>query len=48
MGYWQPNESVTIGTVRFLMGSKYAGYYLKCTQTGVTGSSQPTPDVGVK
>ena len=45
-GMWQPNEKVTVGTIRFLNGKQYAGYYLKCTQAGTTGSTQPAPSVG--
>lgn len=46
IGYWKANEAVTVGVVRFLKGAKYAGYYLKCTQAGTTGATQPTPVLG--
>lgn len=42
-GYWKASQSVTVGTIRFLHGDKYAGYYLKCTTAGTTGTVQPTP-----
>lgn len=44
-GYWKAGEAVTVGTVRFLKGAQYAGYYLKCTQAGTTGTTQPAPSV---
>lgn len=44
-GYWKASQSVTVGTIRFLHGDKYAGYYLKCTTAGTTGTTQPTPTV---
>lgn len=43
-GYWQPNETVTKGTVRKLLGAKYAGCFLVCKVAGTTGSTQPSPD----
>lgn len=46
IGMWQPNESVTVDTVRFLSGAKYAGYFLRCTTAGTTGSTEPQPTVG--
>lgn len=42
-GYWKASELVQIGTVRYLQGDKYAGYFLKCTQAGTTGTTQPSP-----
>lgn len=45
-GMWQPNEQVSVGTIRFLEGEQYAGYYLKCTTAGITGSTQPVPVLG--
>lgn len=44
-GYWKASEYVTVGTIRFLKGAKYAGYYLKCTTAGTTGTTQPAPSV---
>lgn len=41
-GYWKASQSVTVGTIRFLQGDKYAGYYLRCTTAGTTGTTQPT------
>lgn len=41
IGYWKKEEIVTVGTVRFLKGEKYAGYYLKCVTAGTTGKVQP-------
>lgn len=43
-GYWQPNETVTKGTVRKLVGKQYAGCFLVCKVAGTTGSTQPSPD----
>lgn len=43
IGYWKPNEKVSVGVIRFLRGAKYAGYYLKCTTAGTTGSTEPQP-----
>ena len=43
-GYWQPNETVTNGTVRKLVGKQYAGCFLVCKVAGTTGSTQPSPD----
>lgn len=45
IGYWKPNELVTVGTIRFLKGTKYAGYYLQCTQQGTTGTTEPIPAI---
>lgn len=39
---WKSNESVAVGTIRFLSDPAYAGYYLKCVQAGTTGSNEPT------
>lgn len=39
---WKANESVAVGTIRFLSDPAYAGYYLKCVQAGTTGSNEPT------
>ncbi len=46
IGYWKPNEKVSVGVVRFLRGAKYAGYYLKCTTAGTTGTTEPQPVLG--
>ena len=43
-GYWQPNETVTKGTVRKLLGAKYAGCFLVCKVAGTTGSTYPSPN----
>ena len=43
-GYWQPNETITKGTVRKLVGKQYAGCFLVCKVAGTTGSTQPSPD----
>lgn len=43
IGYWKPNEAVSVGVIRFLRGAKYAGYYLKCTTAGTTGTTEPQP-----
>lgn len=43
-GYWHPNETVTKGTVRKLLGAKYAGCFLVCKVAGTTGSTYPSPN----
>lgn len=43
-GYWKPNETVTKGTVRKLLGAKYAGCFLVCKVAGTTGSTYPSPN----
>lgn len=40
-GYWQPNEEVKVGTVRFPQGSDNVGYILECIEAGTTGEEQP-------
>lgn len=41
-GYWQPNEQVKVGTIRFPMGEDNIGYVLECVEAGTTGEEQPT------
>lgn len=41
-GYWQPNEEVKVGTIRFPMGEDNIGYVLECVEAGTTGEEQPT------
>lgn len=40
--YWKAGEVVTVGDIRFLKGRDNTGIVLECTQTGTTGSNQPT------
>lgn len=46
-GYWESNESVSVGDVRFLKGRNNTKYLLECVQSGVTGAEQPTIDEDV-
>lgn len=39
---WKADETVAVGTIRFLSDPAYAGCYLKCVQAGTTGSAEPT------
>lgn len=41
LGIWKPNESVSVGDVRYLNGRENAGIVLECTQAGTTGTEQP-------
>lgn len=41
-GYWQPNEEVKVGTIRFPQGNENVGYILECVEAGTTGEEQPT------
>lgn len=41
-GYWESNESVSVGDVRFLKGRNNTKYLLECVQSGITGTEQPT------
>lgn len=46
IGYWKPNEAVSLNVRRYLRLPKYAGYFLQCTTAGTTGSTEPQPTVG--
>lgn len=41
-GYWEAEENVSVGDVRFLKGRNNTKYLLECVQEGTTGSEQPT------
>lgn len=41
MGFWQPNEAVSVGDVRYLNGRENAGVILECIKAGTTGTEQP-------
>ena len=44
VSYWQPNEVVALGEIRFLGGRENNGTILECTKTGTTGSIQPSEE----
>lgn len=46
IGYWKPNEQVSVNVIRFIRGTAYAGYYLICNTAGTTGSTEPKPTAG--
>lgn len=46
IGYWKPNEAVSLNVIRFIRGTAYSGYYLICNTAGTTGSTEPKPTVG--
>lgn len=46
IGYWKPNEAVSVNVIRFIRGTAYAGYYLICNTAGTTGSTEPKPTAG--
>lgn len=41
-GYWNSQEEVRVGEVRFLRGRENSGYVLHCVEGGLTGESQPS------
>lgn len=46
IGYWKPNEAVSLNVRRYIRGRAYTGYYLHCVVAGTTGSVEPQPVVG--
>lgn len=46
-GYWEAEENVSVGDVRFLKGRNNTKYLLECVQEGTTGTEQPTVDENV-
>lgn len=46
IGYWKAGEAVSVNTIRFLRGAKYAGYFLICNTAGTTGNTNPQPTIG--
>ena len=46
IGYWKPNEAVSLNVIRFIRGTAYSGYYLICNTAGTTGSTEPKPTAG--
>lgn len=40
--YWEPNEAVQAGEIRFPTGRNNSGIVLECVQTGTTGNTMPT------
>lgn len=40
-GLWKPNETVSIGDIRYLRGRENAGIILECVEAGTTGTEQP-------
>ena len=40
-GYWQAQEAVEVGTLRFPRGQNNTGYILECVEAGTTGTTQP-------
>ena len=40
--YWEANEQVSVGEIRFPTGRDNSGIVLECVQTGTTGNTMPT------
>lgn len=42
--YWEANETVQLGDIRFPKGRENSGYIFECMQAGTTGAEQPAID----
>ena len=45
-GLWKPNETVSVGDIRYLRGRENAGIILECIEAGTTGTEQPVINSG--